>query len=108
MNRQQSGAIRTTAASGKTVGSRPCAGIGDRVRITSGALAGVEGTVAGLKNQRHLMISVDHIQGSISVEADDCRMELVCKAQRTNDVWSISSDHPEQNGGQEDRKTLSA
>ncbi len=108
MNRQQSGVIRTAAASGKKVGAYPYAGIGDRVRITSGALAGVEGIVIGYKNQRHLMMSVDQIQSSISVEVDDCSMELVFKEERTDHVWSISSDHPEQNPGQEYSNALSS
>lgn len=73
-------AIRTVANSGKKV--EPCAyaAIGDVVRITSGTLAAVEGRVTGYKNQRRLVLSVDLIQSSISVELDGCDLVVIRKA----------------------------
>lgn len=98
---QEIEAIRTVANSGKKV--EPCAyaGIGDRVRITSGTLAGVEGIVVACKNQQRLVLSVNQIQSSISVEVDGCSVELINKPQRTDsaDIWTIPADplpHPNQ------------
>ena len=50
----------------------PCvyAKLGDRVRITDGPLNGVEGIVTGHKNQQRLILSVNLIQSSVSVEVD--------------------------------------
>jgi transcription antitermination factor NusG len=73
-------AIRIAADSGKKV--QPCSyvGAGDRVRITNGPLAGIEGIVAGYTNGRRLALSVNLIQSSVSVEVDDCNMVLISKA----------------------------
>lgn len=73
-------AIQIVAGSGKKV--QPCAyaQTGDRVRIINGPLAGVEGIVTGCSNQRRLVLSVDLIQSSVSVEVDGCDMRLISKA----------------------------
>ena len=104
---QEIEAIRSVATSGKKVEPCPYAGIGDRVRITSGVLAGVEGKVVAYKNQRRLVLSVDQIQSSISVEVDGCGMELVSKAQRTQELWSTPSEHLPHGYGPEYSSTLS-
>jgi transcription antitermination factor NusG len=72
-------AIRIVVASGKKV--EPCAyaGIGDQVLITSGTLAGVEGSVVAYRNQQRLVVSLHLIQSSISVEVD-CSMALTSKS----------------------------
>lgn len=72
-------AIRIAAGSGKKV--QPCeyVGTGDRVRITNGPLAGVEGIVTGYTNRR-LALSVSLIQSSVSVEVDDCNMVVISRA----------------------------
>lgn len=73
-------AIRIAAGSGKKV--QPCAyvGVGDRVRITNGPLAGIEGIVTGYMNRHRLALSVNLIQSSVSVEVDDCNMVLLSQA----------------------------
>jgi len=96
---QEIEAIRIVANSGKKVEPCPYAGIGDRVRITSGTLAGVEGMVTGYKNQQRLVLSVDLIQSSIAVEVDGCNMTLVSKAPSTaspENHRSILSSQPSQ------------
>ena len=87
-------AIRIVATSGKNV--EPCAyaGIGERVRITTGPMAGVEGVVTGYKNQRRLVLSVELIHSSISVEVDGSHMVVVGRAAiapSTDQIWSIPS-----------------
>lgn len=86
-------AIRIVAASGKK--AEPCdyAGIGERVRITSGTLTGVEGRVVAYKNQQRLVLSVDLIQSSIYVEVD-CSMAFTNKlgpASSHDGCWSLPS-----------------
>ncbi len=108
INDQEIEAIRIVAASGRKV--EPCdyTGIGDRVRITSGALAGVEGIVVAYKNQQRLVLSVNQIQSSISFEVDGCSTELVSKAQKTEDLLSIPSSHLPHSPGPEHSNALSA
>jgi transcription antitermination factor NusG len=43
---------------------------GERVRITSGALQGIEGTVLATKQGRRLIVSVTLLQRSVAVELD--------------------------------------
>jgi transcription elongation factor/antiterminator RfaH len=43
---------------------------GDRVRIRTGALAGIEGILTRTKNQHRVVISVDLLSKSLSVEVD--------------------------------------
>jgi transcription antitermination factor NusG len=43
---------------------------GDRVRISRGALSGVEGILIRVKNQHRVVISVNSLQKSLSVEVD--------------------------------------
>src|SRR5262245_43943196 len=45
------------------------------VRIRSGALAGLEGTVATRKNRTRLIVWVTMLQQGVSVEIDDCLLE---------------------------------
>jgi transcription antitermination factor NusG len=70
-------AIRVAAASGRDV--EPCAyvDIGTRVLISKGVLAGVEGTLVGRGNAQRLVLSVDMIQRSISVEMDDADIQCL-------------------------------
>lgn len=51
--------------------------IGQRVRIANGPLSGIEGILVRKKNQRLLVVSVDLIQRSVSVEIECWRIERV-------------------------------
>jgi transcription antitermination factor NusG len=72
-------AIQLALKSGKV---EPCSylNIGDRVRIASGPLAGVEGMVTAYKNQCRFVLSVDPIQSSIALEIDGAEVIPVTKA----------------------------
>jgi transcription termination/antitermination protein NusG len=50
---------------------------GDRVRITSGPLSGIEGTLISIRNRRHLILSIDLIRGSVVVDMDQCSLKQV-------------------------------
>jgi transcription antitermination factor NusG len=73
------GAIRLLVNSGRNAQPCPYWGVGDRVRIATGSLAGVEGVVVAYKNQQRLVLSVDLIQSSISVEVDEGDLTLLRK-----------------------------
>ncbi len=51
--------------------------VGERVRIRGGALHGIEGILAAIKNDRSLVISVDLIQKSIAIRIDGFEVERI-------------------------------
>jgi transcriptional antiterminator NusG len=56
---------------------------GQRVRIRSGALSGIEGTVVRVKNGLRVVLSLDLIMQSFSVEAKNEELELLEPQSRT-------------------------
>jgi transcription termination/antitermination protein NusG len=73
-------AIRRVVKSGFKV--EPCAyTIGDRVRFASGPFEGIEGIVVEHKNHRRVVVSINLIQSSISVEVDSCDFGCLVKSQ---------------------------
>ena len=50
---------------------------GDRVKIRSGALAGLEGRVVRTENSRRFVVTVDFLQRGASVIADDFDLEVI-------------------------------
>jgi transcription antitermination factor NusG len=63
-------AIRTAVNSGKPV--EPCAylAVGDRVCVTEGAMAGIQGILVRYSNRHQLILSVELIHGSMAIEID--------------------------------------
>lgn len=59
--------------------AEPCAYLreGQRVRVTSGSLEGVEGILTKKKNQTRMVVSVTMLQRSIAVEIDGERLATV-------------------------------
>jgi transcriptional antiterminator NusG len=51
--------------------------VGERVRIRGGALNGIEGILAAIKNDRSLVVSVDLIQKSVALRIDGFEVERV-------------------------------
>jgi transcription antitermination factor NusG len=49
--------------------------IGDRVRIKSGALAGMEGVLLRQKNPLRVILTIEAIRSSVAVEIDECELE---------------------------------
>jgi transcription antitermination factor NusG len=45
--------------------------VGQRVRIQSGALCGVEGILQAIRNTRRVVVSISLLQRSVAVELDD-------------------------------------
>jgi len=86
-------AIQLAVKSGVKV--EPCAyaRVGDRVRITSGPLSGLEGIVMSCKNRQRLVLSVNLIQSSVSVEVDGCNLEPVTKPSEVASSSPMSVPH---------------
>jgi transcriptional antiterminator NusG len=58
-----------------TVEPCPYVNVGDRVRVTAGPLRGVEGILTRVQNQKRLIISVDLLMQSVSVEVSSHHLE---------------------------------
>ena len=67
-------ALKKIEKSGAT--TQPCLylRIGDRVQIKSGPLSGITGILAEIRNERRLVISIDAIMKSVSVDVDAIEM----------------------------------
>src|ERR1700677_3337147 len=59
----------------RRVEPHPLLTIGQRARICSGALAGMEGIVVRKKNSCRVILTIEHIQRSIAVEVDGDDLE---------------------------------
>ena len=62
--------LRQVVSSGEDVQPSQYLAIGERVEVTSGPFAGISGFLTHFKNQLRLVISVDLIQKSVSIEVD--------------------------------------
>lgn len=69
--------INTLLASKVSYQERPYLQVGQRVRVSGGALDGVEGILAAENNDRSLVISVGLIQRSISVRVTGYNVEPI-------------------------------
>ena len=70
-------AIRTLGASGLPNQPWPFPKVGDRVRIESGPLRGLEGMLVEFKNSRRFVVSVSLLQRSVAVEIDSLCVTLL-------------------------------
>lgn len=62
--------VRRLVASGRPVGPWPYLRAGDRVRIKSGVLTGIEGMLVRETNRARIVVNVELLQRSVSVEMD--------------------------------------
>jgi transcription antitermination factor NusG len=74
---EQIDAVRSLVAGELPWSSHPFLKIGQRVRIRSGALDGVEGILVSRNGDRTLVISVDAIQRSLAVRVEGYEVEPV-------------------------------
>jgi len=70
-------AVRKICATGARVQPHPFLKDGNPVRIRTGALAGIEGLLVRIKNQSRVVISVQLLQKSVSVEAELANLEAL-------------------------------
>ena len=71
-------AMRIGLASHLRAEPHPYLKVGRRVRVVSGPLAGLEGTIARKKKQLRFVISLDLIMRSVAVEMDAADLRAVC------------------------------
>jgi transcription antitermination factor NusG len=69
--------VRRFVEEGLKCDPHPYLRIGQKVRIVDGPLSGIEGILVRKKNQRLLVVSIDLIQRSVSVEIETWRVERV-------------------------------
>lgn len=62
--------IRTALAAGDNVEVLPYLEVGKRVRVTQGALKGLEGMITRVKGKTRIVLNVDMIRESVAVEVD--------------------------------------
>lgn len=74
---EQIESIRTLVAQGMPWSAHPFLKIGQRVRIKSGALDGVEGILVARNGENTLVVSVDVIQRSVAVKIAGYEVEAV-------------------------------
>lgn len=70
-------AVRQIVGSSVHVEPHPFLKCGDRVRVKSGILKGIEGILVRRKDQFRLILSVEALHRSIAVEVDEMAVELV-------------------------------
>lgn len=74
---EQIESIRTVLTRRVPVKDHPFLNVGQRIRVRSGALSGVEGILVALKGSRTLVITVEPIQRSLCISLDDYDVESV-------------------------------
>lgn len=74
---EQMEAIRTVLSQNLVCGAHPFLKIGQRVRVRSGALDGIEGVLISKNGDNTLVVSVDAIQRSLAVRIDGYQVEPV-------------------------------
>jgi len=77
--------IQCMLACSRAVYPYPYLRLGERVRITAGPLAGVEGTLLRLKNVDRLVVSVDVLRRSVAVELDVAWVVSACPVSHGGD-----------------------
>lgn len=74
---EQIESIRTILSRRVQFNDHPFLKVGQRVRVRSGALVGVEGILVAVKDSRSLVISVEPIQRSLSINLDHYEVETL-------------------------------
>jgi len=70
-------AVRLCMERGAALESYPFLEIGDRVRVRSGVLEGLEGLISRCKDERRLIVPISLINQSVAVEIDVQLLELL-------------------------------
>jgi transcription antitermination factor NusG len=87
-------AIRTVVSSGVTYQPHPYLAVGDSVRVEHGALAGLVGLITQVKNDFRLIISVNLLMRSVSVEIDRSWVDPVREPLRERFLAELPANAP--------------
>ncbi|HTW57363.1 MAG TPA: UpxY family transcription antiterminator [Terriglobales bacterium] len=74
---EQIESIRTILLRKVPIEDHPFLTVGQRIRVRSGSLSGVEGILVAVKGSRTLVISVEPIQRSVCIRLEDYEVETV-------------------------------
>lgn len=74
---EQIDGIRTLITSNVPFKEYPYLSVGQRVRVRSGSLSGLEGILAAVNGSRHLVISVEPIERSLSIRLEGYDIEAI-------------------------------
>ena len=88
-------AVKRIVESPARVGPHPYLKAGDRVRIRSGALAGIEGILTRAKSQFRIVLAVELLQQSIAMEIDLSAVEPVRAGRPANSAAISPADSSE-------------
>ena len=69
--------VKLCLEQGTVLGPYPFLEVGDRVRVKSGVLEGLEGHISRRKNDRRLIVPITLIHQSVAIEIDVQLLELV-------------------------------
>ncbi len=78
-------AIQTLVASGLQTQPWPFLAVGERVRIESGSLRGLDGIVVKMKENHRLVVSITLLRRSVAVEIDSALVEPFCNSAVPNE-----------------------
>jgi transcription antitermination factor NusG len=81
-------AVRLCMDRGATLEAYPSLVVGDRVRVRSGLLEGLEGMISRCKNDRRLIVPISLINQSVAVEVDVQLLEPLDISKRNNQTCS--------------------
>lgn len=87
-------AIQTLVASGMPNQPWPFLQVGERVRIESGSLCGIEGILMDFKGTHRLVLSITLLQRSVSVEIDSALVSPTSLSQRSRLEKTIAARRP--------------
>ena len=82
-------AIRTVVSSGATYQPHPYLNVGQLVQVEHGALTGLTGIVTQVKNDFRLIISVNLLMRSVSVEIDSAWVNPIRQPIRPAQDWQL-------------------
>ena len=89
-------AIQTLVASGIPNQPWPFLQVGEKVRIESGSLRGLEGILMDFKGTQRLVLSITLLQRSVSVEIDSAFVSSTASSQRARVEKTIAAYSPVQ------------
>jgi transcription antitermination factor NusG len=89
-------AIQTLVASGIPNQPWPFLQVGEKVRIESGSLCGIEGILMDFKGTQRLVLSITLLQRSVSVEIDSAFVSSAASSQRSRSEKTFAACRPVQ------------
>jgi transcription antitermination factor NusG len=84
--------VQTIVAAGLTHHPWPFLAVGDRVRIESGPLVGLEGILTNVKSSQRLVLSVTLLQRSVAVEIDSAFVSSISSFRPSRSATSTPRD----------------